>query len=134
MQYTASTYQLILSSSIMNIDSKPNRDCFFPFVTTKIRRALDPHINESPETSRRRGLKASGNLLLGFSGGLGSTVLLDTLSNIYFHASAGDNNDKGGKAHPRNKRVWEKAYICYVETSAAYPEVCRLNCCFDVQS
>ncbi|PAV16267.1 cytoplasmic trna 2-thiolation 2 [Pyrrhoderma noxium] len=98
------------------------KDCFFPFVTTKIRRALDPHINESPETSRRRGLKASGNLLLGFSGGLGSTVLLNTLSNIYFPASASDNNDKGGKAHPRNKRVWEKAYICYVETSAAYPE------------
>lgn len=102
-------------------------------MTTKFRRILDPHINESQESSRRAALKASGNLLVGFSGGLGSTVLLDVLARNYFPQkqiqAAEKGKGGGGRSHPRNKRIWEKAYACYVELSGAFPEVCvTLGC------
>lgn len=97
-------------------------------MTTKFRRCLDPHINQSSESSRRALLKASGNLLVGFSGGLGCSVLLDVLGQNYFPQKqttpAANEKGGGGKAHPRNKRIWEKAYVCYVEVSSAFPEVC----------
>lgn len=100
-------------------------------MTTKFRRCLDSHINQSSESSRRAPLTASGNLLVGFSGGLGSSVLLDVLSRNYFPqkhtSSAANQKGGGGKAHPRNKRIWEKAYACYVEVSSAFPEVCASN-------
>ncbi|KIL67622.1 hypothetical protein M378DRAFT_73256 [Amanita muscaria Koide BX008] len=90
--------------------------CFFPFVTAKFKRALDPYINEKPDASRRKTLKASGNLLLGFSGGLGSTVLLDIVNESYLSRTS---STRGGKNHPRNDQVWDKIYVCYVETSSA---------------
>ncbi|KAI5117963.1 hypothetical protein M0805_001624 [Coniferiporia weirii] len=101
--------------------------CFFPLVTTRFRRCMDPHINAAPDAPRRTALKASGNLLVGYSGGLGSAVLLDVLARTYFppagaHSGANGAEGKGGKAHPRNKRVWAKAYVCYVEVCAAFPE------------
>jgi cytoplasmic tRNA 2-thiolation protein 2 len=67
-------------------------------------------------------LKPSGSLLVGFSGGLGSTVLLDLVHKIYC-AKPGSEELKGGKEHPRKNRVWKKIYVCYVETSDVYPEV-----------
>jgi cytoplasmic tRNA 2-thiolation protein 2 len=72
-------------------------------------------------------VKASGNLLVGFSGGLGSTVLLDLLSKVYFlqaQPTASDAKQKGGKDNPRNARVWNKASVCYVEVCNAFPGVC----------
>ncbi|KAL5526392.1 CTU2 [Sanghuangporus sanghuang] len=100
------------------------KNCFFPLVRTKFRRSIEPHVNESQQVSKRTALKASGNLLVGFSGGLGSTVLLDLLSSTYFPSVNGASlNGKGGKSHPRNKRVWAKAYACYVEVCGAFPEL-----------
>lgn len=97
------------------------KDCFTPLVSTKFRQALDPHINHVPSKPRRGALKPSGSLLIGFSGGLGSTVLLDLVHQIYC-ANLGSEELKGGKEHPRKNRVWKKIYVCYVETSDAYPE------------
>ncbi|KAF8349145.1 hypothetical protein F5887DRAFT_1243197 [Amanita rubescens] len=98
--------------------------CFFPFVTAKFKRALDPFINEKADASRRKVLKASGNLLLGFSGGIGSTILLDLINQHYMAPAAMTINGKpkGGKDHPRNDQVWRNVYVCYVETCAAFPE------------
>ncbi|EEB91764.1 hypothetical protein MPER_09827, partial [Moniliophthora perniciosa FA553] len=98
--------------------------CFPTMLTTKVKRSLDPHINEAPDVPRRKALKASGNLLVGFSGGLGSTVALDLISSIYFpnpEKREVDENQRGGKSHPRNKLVWSKAAACYVEICSAFP-------------
>ncbi|KAK2460330.1 hypothetical protein APHAL10511_007719 [Amanita phalloides] len=101
--------------------------CFFPFVTAKFKRALDPFINEKADISRRKVLRASGNLLLGFSGGVGSTILLDVISQHYISPATEtvSGNPKGGKDHPRNDQVWKKVYVCYVETCNAFPENAR---------
>lgn len=97
------------------------KDCFTLLVSTKFRQALEPHINHVPSGPRRGALKPSGSLLIGFSGGLGSTVLLDLVHEIYC-AKPGSEGLKGGKEHPRKNKVWKKIYVCYVETSDAWPE------------
>ncbi|KAJ7227220.1 hypothetical protein GGX14DRAFT_510835 [Mycena pura] len=96
------------------------RECFFPIITTKFKRALEPFINPGNET-RRQGLKPAGNLCVAFSAGLGSTVLLDLISRLYFSAETGGWTGRGGTDHPRNAPVWKKTTICYVETSSALP-------------
>ncbi|KAF5391537.1 hypothetical protein D9757_002368 [Collybiopsis confluens] len=92
------------------------KDCFPTLLSTKVKRSLEPHINPRTELSRRKSLKASGNLLIGFSGGLGSTVLLDLISKIYLSnrnelrpQDPTDGKARGGKDHPRNEPVWQKA-------------------------
>lgn len=58
-------------------------------------------------------------------------MLLDMLSRNYFPqkqtSPAANEKRGGGKAHPRNKRIWEKAYVCHVEVSSAFLEVCAPN-------
>ncbi|KAG5643017.1 hypothetical protein DXG03_001755 [Asterophora parasitica] len=100
--------------------------CFFPLISIKLRRSLDPFVNPLPDGPRRKGLKASGNLLLGLSGGLGSTVLLDLVNQTYFSwhdppIEDATGKPRGGKDHPRNANVWPKATVCYVETCTAFP-------------
>jgi len=73
---------------------------------------------------RRGALKPSGGLLIAFSGGLGSSVLLDLVHKIYC-ANVGSDELKGGKEHPRRNRVWKKIHVCYVETSDVFPEASR---------
>ncbi|KAH9930086.1 uncharacterized protein B0H18DRAFT_995156 [Fomitopsis serialis] len=53
------------------------KDCFFPLIIHKFRRGLEPSVNPTPDGPRRTALRPDGNLLVGFSGGLGATVLLD---------------------------------------------------------
>jgi len=66
-------------------------------------------------------LKPSGNLLIGFSGGLGSAVLLDLVHRCYYSEEGKiTNEEKGGRDAPRNS-VWSKVFVCYVEPSEAYP-------------
>ena len=98
------------------------RDCFTILVSTKFRQGLEPHINYAPSGPRRGALKPSGSLLIGFSGGLGSTVLLDLVHKTYC-VKPGNEELKGGKEHPRRNKVWKKIYVCYVETSDVWPEV-----------
>lgn len=100
-----------------------HRECFTPLITTKFRRALEPHINYLPDGPRRSALKPSGDLLVGFSGGLGSTVLLDLVHRIYI-AKRRTENGSGGKAHPKTTRVWKNVRVCYVEICDAFPGVC----------
>ncbi|KAH7925493.1 hypothetical protein BV22DRAFT_1104929 [Leucogyrophana mollusca] len=100
------------------------RDCFSPLVTMKFRKALQPAINASAGTSKRPRLKAEGNLLMAFSGGLGSSVLLDIIHSTYFSGQPPvdeDGNPVGGKKHPRNASVWPSASVCYVEVCSAFP-------------
>jgi cytoplasmic tRNA 2-thiolation protein 2 len=65
--------------------------------------------------------------MIGFSGGLGSTVLLDLVSRCYFasHGSVdnvdGGSQPKGGSKHPRSQSVWQNARACYVEICGAFP-------------
>lgn len=83
-------------------------------------------------------LKASGSLVIGHSGGLGSTVLLDLVAQSYFYrsttasAQAGGDNSALGTEHPRNKAkedggsadVWQgNPAVCYVEVASVIPEV-----------
>ena len=101
-----------------------SRACFEPFVLTKFRRCLDPTINASP-TGRKKALKASGNVMVGHSGGLGSAILLDILTRIYLsRGTINGTTEKGGSSHPRNEPVWKTAYICHVDVSETLPEVC----------
>ncbi|KAE9400191.1 hypothetical protein BT96DRAFT_1019003 [Gymnopus androsaceus JB14] len=101
------------------------KECFPALLGSKVKRSLDSHINTKSETSRKKSLKASGNLLIGFSGGLGSTVLLDLISKIYLSSrteiESEGNKQRGGKDHPRNEPVWKEASVCYVEISAGFP-------------
>jgi len=90
-------------------------------VTTKFRQALEPHINHVSTGPRRGALKPSGGLLIAFSGGLGSSVLLDLVHRTYC-ANVGSDELKGGREHPRRNRVWERIHVCYVETSDIFPE------------
>lgn len=104
-----------------------HRACFFPLTTMKFRRSLEPHINVVPDGPRKKALKPGGNLLLGFSGGLGSTVLLDLVERSYFTSQdvpvAADGTAKGGRNHPRNEPIWKRTFVCYVEVCAAFPGV-----------
>jgi cytoplasmic tRNA 2-thiolation protein 2 len=99
--------------------------------TTKFKRSIEPSINPASASTpgpRRTKLKATGNLTIGFSGGLGSTVLLDLVSRCYFSSSEsadctdGDPKPKGGTKHPRNENVWKEARACYVEMCGAFPD------------
>jgi cytoplasmic tRNA 2-thiolation protein 2 len=71
-------------------------------------------------------MKAPGDLLIGISGGLGSTVLLDLVSKVYFSPErlVGPERKSRGTDHPRNASVWNKAAVCYIEICNAFPEVC----------
>ncbi|KAG6851099.1 hypothetical protein H0H93_000979 [Arthromyces matolae] len=89
------------------------------------RRALDPTVNPLPDGPRRKGLKAGGDLLIGYSGGLGSGVLLDLVYRTYFSfddapIDPATGKPRGGKDHPRNLLVWPRGIICYVETCNAF--------------
>jgi len=93
-------------------------------MTTKFKRILEPSVNPAINSGRKKALKASGNLLLAFSGGLGSTVLLDLVSRRYFQSvDLEDENPRGGKNHPRNGNVWDNVVVCYVEVCNAFSGV-----------
>lgn len=95
------------------------KNCFFPLVSHKFRRALEPTVNLKPDGPRRTALKPAGNLLVGFSGGLGSTVLLDLIHQTY--VSLENVPAQGGTEHPRHERVWPRVSVCYVELCDAFP-------------
>ncbi|KAJ6619784.1 hypothetical protein B0H10DRAFT_2024969 [Mycena sp. CBHHK59/15] len=97
------------------------KDCFFPMVTHKFRRSLQPSINVTQDGTRNKSLKPAGNLCLGLSGGLGSTVLLDLVTECCFANHQSEDTMRGGKDHPRKASVWKKATVCYVETCNALP-------------
>jgi len=110
------------------------RSCFFPLIQTRFRKTLEPSINEVPDGPRRKGLRAVGSLVIGFSGGTSSITLLDLVAKTYFAPRTTGNGKaeaglKGGKDHPRNaeKGVWKgNPAVCYVEVCGAFPGVCRL--------
>ena len=94
------------------------RSCFDPLVKHKFKKGLEPFINVSGE--KKAVLKPWGNLTIGFSGGLGSTALLDLVRRCYY--SSEEANEKKGN-NPRNDGIWKKVTVCYVEVSEVYPEV-----------
>ena len=94
------------------------RSCFDPLVKHKFKKGLEPFINTSGQ--KKFVLKPWGNLTIGFSGGLGSTVLLDLVKRCYYSSEEVD--EKKGN-NPRNDGIWKKVTVCYVEVSEVYPEV-----------
>lgn len=94
-------------------------------MTFKFRRALEPSVNAKPDGPRRTALKPTGDLLIGFSGGLGSTVLLDLVHRCYVSPDELAAPVDGGRDHPRKDRVWKKVTVCYVETCDIFPEACE---------
>ncbi|KAI0775303.1 hypothetical protein BD413DRAFT_471374 [Trametes elegans] len=97
------------------------KDCFLHLIVHKFRRALEPTINPKPDGPRRTTLKPAGNLLIGFSGGLGSSVLLDLIHRCYIALDKSTMPADGGRDHPRHERVWKKVTVCYVEVCDAFP-------------
>ncbi|TFK20282.1 hypothetical protein FA15DRAFT_625622 [Coprinopsis marcescibilis] len=106
------------------------KPCFFPLIVARFRKTLEPVVNPKPDGPRKKGLKASGSLVIGFSGGVGSTVLLDLVAKSYFHAPSGDEENakpRGGSAHPRNltgkdSSIWKGIpAVCYIELSGVVP-------------
>ena len=96
-------------------------------MTFKFRRSLEPYVNPKADGPRRTALKPQGNLLIGFSGGLGSTVLLDLIHRYYVVPDKTLITDEGGSNHPRNERVWQRVIVCYVEVCDAFPAVCTFE-------
>lgn len=90
---------------------------------------LEPAINLVPDGPRKKSLTPAGNLLMGLSGGLGSTVMLHLVHQGYFQGrdlgddAKGAPGVSGGVQHPRHGRVWKRAAVCYVETCGAYGDV-----------
>ena len=99
------------------------RKCFFPLTTHKFRRALEPNVNPKPDGPRKTALRPAGNLLVGFSGGLGSSVLVDLVHRCYIALDKSTMPAEGGRDHPRHERVWKKITVCYIEVSDAFPGV-----------
>lgn len=102
------------------------RACFVPQMTYKFRRSLEPYVNAKPDGPRRTALKPTGNLLVAFSGGLGSTVLLDLVNRCYVSPDPSLLTADGGRDHPRHERVWKRVFVCYVECCDALPGVSSL--------
>ncbi|KAF9223651.1 hypothetical protein BS17DRAFT_110430 [Gyrodon lividus] len=101
------------------------KDCFTPLVTLKFRRALEPLVNANSGSSKRPKLKASGSMMFGFSGGLGSSILLHMVHKTYFANQPPidpSGEPRGGTNHPRNTNVWSSCAVCYVEVCNAFPE------------
>ncbi|KAL4255148.1 hypothetical protein AB1N83_012186 [Pleurotus pulmonarius] len=99
------------------------RECFLPLVNTKFRKILQPSINEKLHGPRQKSLRASGNLTIGLSGGLGSTVLMDLVAKNYFMRSGPDDN-KVGKDHPRKLNEKDRTswtMICMVGSQFRSP-------------
>lgn len=92
-------------------------------MTSKFRRCLEPYVNATTDGPRHKGLRPTGNLIIGLSGGLGSTVLLDLVYRLYISPDLALRSSEGGSNHPMHERVWKKVYVCYVETSDALPGV-----------
>ncbi|KAM5530996.1 hypothetical protein V8D89_015323 [Ganoderma adspersum] len=97
------------------------KNCFFPLTTHKFRRALEPNVNPKPDGPRKTALRPAGNLLVGFSGGLGSSVLVDLVHRCYIALDKSTLPTEGGRDHPRHERVWKKITVCYIEVSDAFP-------------
>jgi len=120
MQSIASTLNLSLSSHVQTIN---HRECFFPLISLRFRRALEPHVNPTPQLHRRKGLKASGNLLVGFSGGLGSSVLLDLVHKTYLTLCGRQEGDQ----NPNGSCPWPEIFVATVDISGALTPVCVLR-------
>ena len=99
------------------------RNCFVLLTTHKFRRALEPTVNPKPDGPRKTALKPAGNLLVGFSGGLGSSVLVELVHRCYVAFDQTTMPAEGGRDHPRHERVWKKITVCYVEVCDAFPGV-----------
>ncbi|KAI0671628.1 hypothetical protein C8Q78DRAFT_1030025 [Trametes maxima] len=97
------------------------KECFLHLIVHRFRRALEPNVNPKPDGPRRTTLKPAGNLLVGFSGGLGSSVLLDLIYRCYVALDKSTMPADGGRDHPRHERVWKKVTVCYVEVCDAFP-------------
>ncbi|CAA7267029.1 unnamed protein product [Cyclocybe aegerita] len=100
------------------------KTCFFPLIQMRFKKSLEPSINPVPDGARRKTLKAGGSLVVAFSGGTGSTALLDLVAKTYFPVRNNGETLKGGKDHPRNadQGVWKgKPAVCYVEVCGAFP-------------
>ncbi|KAI5892677.1 uncharacterized protein SCHCODRAFT_02626822 [Schizophyllum commune H4-8] len=94
------------------------RDCFTDLLLYRSRRILDLSVHGG--SGKKRIMKAPGNLMIGYSGGLGSSVLLDLVTRTYFTDRSEDFVQRSGVNHPRHTRVWENAYATYIDISAAF--------------
>ena len=91
-------------------------------------------MNPKPDGPSRTALKPSGDLLIGYSGGLGSAVLLDLIHRSYVASNKSLTVADRGKQHPRNERVWKKVTICYVEVCDMFPGVSTITSYFRRQA
>ncbi|KAG8955883.1 hypothetical protein FRC04_006330 [Tulasnella sp. 424] len=106
------------------------KSCFYPTVDLKFRRALAQLLNPSgqrrskaPTQQAGSSQDAEGNLLLGFSGGIGSAILLDMVARRYIEdadENAVSDERKSGAEGKRRPSVWKKIRVAYVEQCSAY--------------
>ncbi|KAI8980098.1 hypothetical protein BD414DRAFT_444483 [Trametes punicea] len=111
----------VAQGNLVNRHAVYCKECFLHLVVHKFRRALEPAVNPNSDGPRRTTLKPTGNLLVGFSGGLGSSVLLDLVHKCYVALDKSTMPTDGGRDHPRHERVWKKVTVCYVEVCDAFP-------------
>ncbi|KZT19031.1 hypothetical protein NEOLEDRAFT_1124699 [Neolentinus lepideus HHB14362 ss-1] len=97
--------------------------CFVLMLNQKFKRSLEPTINPVPDGPRKKSLSPLGNLVIAFSGGLGSTVLLDLVHRGYISSRKPrqDGDISTSRKDPKNEMVWKEVRVCYVEVCGAFP-------------
>ncbi|KAG8862417.1 hypothetical protein FRB96_001487 [Tulasnella sp. 330] len=102
---------------------KRKPECFYPTVSLKFRKALAQLLNPNEKTKKpkTRDDHNAGDLVLGFSGGIGSAILLDMVWRRYVLDADGKQDATGGSER-RRPSVWKNIRIVHVEQCAAYPK------------
>ncbi|KAG8908422.1 hypothetical protein FRB99_006627 [Tulasnella sp. 403] len=101
------------------------KDCFYHTVSLKFRKAMASLLTPGPrsKTPRKKGDKCHGSLLLAYSGGIGSTILLDMVQRRYIDGIDDSNPDERDVSAKRRPPVWKAIKVAYVEQCAAYKNV-----------
>lgn len=107
------------------------RECFYPTVSLKFRKSLAQMLNPNEKTKKAKGNfteehSSAGDLLLGFSGGIGSTILLDMVWRRYIldaDEKGSNSTNVGAETLRRRPSVWKTIRVAYVEQCAARPNV-----------
>ncbi|KAG9005418.1 hypothetical protein FRB93_009724 [Tulasnella sp. JGI-2019a] len=99
------------------------KECFYSTVSLKFRKALAQLLNQNEKTKKAKTREDhnAGDLILGFSGGIGSAILLDMVWRRYIlDADEKQGIDATSGSEKRRPSVWKKIRVVYVEQCAAY--------------
>ena len=92
-------------------------------VSLKFRKALGEVLNPTGQRRATRPSVDGKNLLLGFSGGIGSSILLDMIWSRYYSEPAENVVSPGSVGSRRRPSTWKTVKVAYVEQCAVHEDV-----------